>query len=263
MQVLNIEVPASLAQRWRGWFAPPRQPYVLTPRQAEAVGALDDRGRLSPELRDTFGLFGVPDDAVLGWIDEATFRAMSASDRAAVRQAQPERHHWPSAADPGRLDARMVRWVEDGVRPSRHDAVPDAAWAHAAASGLPGARGLAGRFPAASGPNCFGTVMAAAGVAGAEHEWMQREPFERWLAERAVALPRRSRPDDHPGTVLVWRSPAGQVEHAAITLGDGWALHKPSQSWYSPVKVLTVDAVKASSRAAGRRLHRYRLLTTP
>ena len=65
--------------------------------------------------------------------------------------------------------------------------------------------------------------------------------------------------NDDPGTVLVWRSPDGLVQHAAVTLGDGWALHKPSQGWMSPTKVLTVEECKASSREVGRRLERHRV----
>jgi len=37
---------------------------------------------------------------------------------------------------------------------------------------------------------------------------------------------------------------------------------KPSQRWMSPTKVLQVAEVKASYRAPGRRLHRYRLTRT-
>ena len=120
---------------------------------------------------------------------------------------------------------------------------------------LPDARRLAGTFPAGSGPNCFGTVMAAAGVAGADTVWMLREPFERWLS----ATTRPGGDDAEAGTVLVWRSPDGLVQHAAVTLGGGWALHKPSQGWMSPTKVLTVAECKASSRASGRRLERHTL----
>ena len=115
---------------------------------------------------------------------------------------------------------------------------------------------LAGRFPTKSGPNCFGTVIAAAGIADAEDVWMQREAFEEWLAANTNEGGR----DHDVGTVLVWRSPEGAVQHAAVTLGHGFALHKPSQGWMSPTKVLTVAEVKASARGVGRRLHRYRLV---
>ena len=114
---------------------------------------------------------------------------------------------------------------------------------------------VAGRFPAHSGPNCFGAVLAAAGVDGADRVWMQREPFEAWLAEHT----RPGGPDDGVGTVLVWRSRDGLVQHAAVTLGDGWALHKPSQGWMSPTKVLRVPEVKLSARTPGRLLHRHHL----
>jgi len=97
--------------------------------------------------------------------------------------------------------------------------------------------------------------MAAAGVAGAEHAWMMREPFEEWLARSTTP----GGDDGKVGTVLVWRSTAG-AEHAAVTLGAGWALHKPSQGWMSPTKVLTVAAVMRSSRASGLRVSRRRLV---
>ena len=82
---------------------------------------------------------------------------------------------------------------------------------------------------------------------------MQREPFERWLAEST----RRGGSDDEPGTVLVGRSSDHLVQHAAVAIGDGWVLHKPSQGWMSPIKILTADQAKVSARAAGRRLLRY------
>ncbi len=97
--------------------------------------------------------------------------------------------------------------------------------------------------------------MAACGISGAKDQWMQREPFEHWLTERADPGGR----DRDAGTVLVWRSADGSVQHAALTLGSGWALHKPSQGWMSPTKVLSLDGVKYSARARGRHLHRYRL----
>ena len=84
---------------------------------------------------------------------------------------------------------------------------------------------------------------------------MQREPFEAWLAVSA----RIGGNDADPGTVLVWRDPDGAAQHAAVTLGDGWALHKPSQGWMSPTKVLSVGDAKFSAREKGRRLHRYTL----
>lgn len=96
--------------------------------------------------------------------------------------------------------------------------------------------------------------MGAAGVLGAEREWMQREPFEAFLAGHT----RRGGRDDHPGTVLVWRDHSGRVQHAAVTLGGGWALHKPSQSWMTARVVLPVRGLIRYSRTRGWRLHRSR-----
>ena len=85
---------------------------------------------------------------------------------------------------------------------------------------------------------------------------MQREPFEDWLATSTVPGGK----DVEAGTVIVWRSPDGTVQHAALTLGDGWALHKPSQGWMSPTKVPTVPDVIASARSKGRRLSQRRIV---
>lgn len=106
--------------------------------------------------------------------------------------------------------------MAQGRPPCERDNVPEAVW-RSAAPLLPRARDLAGTFPHGGGPNCFGTVMGAAGVAGAEREWTQREPFGAFLAERA----RPGGQDEQPGTVLVWRDAAGAVQHAAVTLGGG------------------------------------------
>jgi len=59
--------------------------------------------------------------------------------------------------------------------------------------------------------------------------------------------------------VLIWRSPGGLAQHAAVPIGGGYALHKPSQGWMSPRKVLTVQEVIASARQPGRRITRYTL----
>jgi hypothetical protein len=243
VRVLGIDVGDDLLARWRDWLMPEVQPYVVPRQVASDLGLVDEPEGLAMELRDTFWLYDTAGAAVV-WLTRTEARRLPAD----VRRGQPAPHRWRTA-DVERDRDRVVRFVEEGRRPSRHDEV--GSW-----SGLPGARALAGRFPDRSGPNCFGAVMAAAGVAGADREWMQREPFEEFLEARTIA----GGDDDEPGTVLVWRSPDGLVQHAAITLGDGWALHKPSQGWMSPTKVLAGRDAKLSARSPGRRLERRRLV---
>jgi len=249
VRALDIEVRPELVDRWLGWFVPVDQPFLVPNEIATRMRLTDDRDRLTMEHRDTFALYSVDEDESVVWLDEEQASTLPRS----VRRAQPLPHRWPSEPLERQLDL-LIEYVEDGRRPSRHTEVPGEVW-EASARLLPCARLLAGCFPARSGPNCFGAVMAAAGVAGAAEVWMQREPFEAWLADNT----RRGGDDADPGTVLVWRDPEGAVQHAAVTLGGGWALHKPSQGWMSPTKVLTVAETKASSRAKGRRLHRYTL----
>jgi hypothetical protein len=249
-QVLGIEVGAPLLARWRDWLMPAEQPYLVPRDVALRAGLADDRERLSFEVTDSFMLYGIGDHAVC-WLSRAGSRRLPAE----VRRDQPARHRWPS----DRFDddfARIVRFVEEGRRRSRHTDVAETTWRRAS-DVLPAARDLAGTFPPGSGPNCFGTVMGVAGVAGAAGTWMQREPFEDWLA----AETRPGGRDDLPGTVLIWRDAELSVQHAAVTLGDGWALHKPSQGWMSPAKVLTVRDVIFSSRYRGHHLQRRSLVS--
>lgn len=281
MRALNIPVSPELLDRWLGWFAPAEQPFLLPAELDGGSGLRADARPLPDELRDTYWIYGDLADVPRVWLSESQFCALERPTRVALLGAQRRlgRELVPSVRGYRRLLAdttrrlgdghRFVWWpssiagheqevlreyIEEGRRPSRHDEVSEATW-RAATSLLPGARELAGTFAATSGPNCFGTVMAAAGVPGAATQWMQREPFEQWLADRT----RPGGADDRLGTVLVWRSPDGSVQHAAVAIGDGWVLHKPSQGWMSPVKILTADEAKRSARAPGRRLRRYQM----
>jgi hypothetical protein len=173
--VLAIDVRGDLLARWHDWLMPAEQPFLLPPEIAEAAGCPGDRARLSLELTDSFCLYDLGDSAVC-WLTRAQSRRLPAE----IRRGQPAPHRWPSA-DPARDLARVLRYVREGRRDSRHAAVGEATWQNAARV-LPAARELAGTFPPGSGPNCLGTVMGAAGVCGAAHTWMQREPFEDWLA---------------------------------------------------------------------------------
>ncbi|HLT61298.1 MAG TPA: hypothetical protein VK020_08910 [Microlunatus sp.] len=148
-------------------------------------------------------------------------------------------------------DRPVLRFVAEGVRPSRHREVRRSVWT-AAARLVPAAADLAGTFPDASGPNCFGTVLAAAGVPDVATEWIFPPRFEAWLAEHTEPVR-----DARPGVVLVWRNAEGSAEHAAVTIGEGYALSKPSQAWCSPRLVWTVPETITASRYPGVRLHRY------
>ncbi len=70
--------------------------------------------------------------------------------------------------------------------------------------------------------------MATAGQAEVANERIMREPFNAWLTERTTPI-QGTRYDHGPGVVLVWRNSAGQPDHAAVTIGGGYAVTKPSQ----------------------------------
>lgn len=255
-EVLGIEVTHEQLLQWRAWTMPVDQPFVVPRSVAHDLGLRDEPERVTFELKDTFLLYGV-DDRAICWLDRAAERALPAS----LRRAQPTRHLWRSGDDASAIARdleRVVAYVVEGRRASRHREITERAWADIDAV-LPGAREIAGTFSRASGPNCFGAVLAAAGVEGAREEWMQREPIEAWLRERTRLLPRHDT-DDGLGVVHVWRNPEGLIDHAAVSLGGGYALHKPSCGWMSPTKVLTTRELMASARVPGRRVRRHRLL---
>ena len=268
MRALNIEVADGLLERWVEWFGPAVQPFVADAELASFVGEQTTGVSLSDEVRDTYCLYGLSSGLRYVWLDEAQFRDAARHHRSAPGCLRTFDRGLFRASDRGslswatRCDALMAtgscgghrcwtaarlaltEYIEDGRRPSRHDEVPENVW-DSAARILPNAQRLAGTFAGGSGPNSFGTVIAAAGGARCRHGMdAQREPFERRLTDKT----RPGGHDDAPGTVLVWRSPDGLSQHAAVTLGDGWVLHKPSQGWMSPNKVLTTEECKAPPR---------------
>jgi hypothetical protein len=283
MRVLGVPVPADLLRQWAQWLAPERQPFFLTAGEAADLGMTAGEPVTDPQLRDTYAMYDAS-GLVVSWLTEPEFLALPRGARSGLVRAQlghqraavPTVRRWLPLIGPKARDQadghRFVWWpsllaghaagvlphlVSEDLLPDQRAAVPDATWDRAAQV-LPRARELAGTFPIGSGPNCFGTVMAAAGVPGAATAWMQREPFESWL--RSATRPGGR--DEVPGTVLVWRSVAGStVQHAAVTLGAGWALHKQSQCWYSPRLVLRTADVIAASRTRGWRLSRYSVTT--
>lgn len=246
--VLGIPVDPRRLLQWRDWLMPDEQPFVMTKAQARELGLTDEPGRVTQEAQGSFMLYGV-DDLAVCWVTREQASALPAS----IISSQPGEHHWSSADVEADVE-RVAAYVVDGRRPSRHMEITAAQW-RTIASVLPKARRLAGTFPDGSGPNCFATVMAAAGIEGAEHTWMLREPFEQWLAEHTVRLAARDRRNDL-GVVYVRRRD-GLVDHAAVSLGEGYALHKPSDGWMSPTKVLTVRELMASARVPGRRVQRH------
>ncbi|TKK80619.1 hypothetical protein FDA38_19035 [Kribbella jiaozuonensis] len=277
MTVLGIDVSPDLLERWVDWLAPDEQPFFVTKKQATEWKLDPDDREPTPQDRDTYLIYNVDRQAArTAWLGAGQFQELPRADRARLVRAQftygrgavPSVRRWSPILGPElkqQADGhRFVWWkslltdpkavlleiVSEDLGPSRHAEVRT--WPRQ----FERVRELAGTFPDGSGPNCFGTVMAASGVEGAENVWMLREPFEDWLANHTE----RGGRDDVPGTVFVWRDTALRVQHAALTVGDGWMLHKPSQSWMTPRKIRSVGEVKRATRTAGWRLERHRVV---
>ena len=144
---------------------------------------------------------------------------------------------WQTLSAASRRGVLLHLLTEDRL-PHRGAEVTPALWANLDAR-LPDVRRLAGTFARESGPNCFGTVMAACGAPLADELWMHQGPFTRWLD----ASTHPSDTHDNLGTVLVWHDAHGQLQHAALALGGGWVLQKDAQSWLAPRQIVGLPEV--------------------
>lgn len=145
--------------------------------------------------------------------------------------------------------AERRRWLHQFVSQDRISCLSgdldEDGWARLTEQHGPQIRLLAGTFAPHSGPNCLGTVLAAAtrsphlalSIAG---HWLHPEVFLRGLAERgyqATDLPAEA--DAMPaGAVINFVDESGRVQHAAYYLGDGLVLNKDAQSWFTPRQIL-------------------------
>jgi hypothetical protein len=97
--------------------------------------------------------------------------------------------------------------------------------------------------------------MAAAGVPHSEDDCVVEQRFLDWVESASQPGGR----DDDPGTLLVWRATGGTPVHAAVTIGDGWALEKASGEWWTPRAIRSVRDVIRASRVPGQHLGRHQL----
>ena len=280
MRVLGVSVGQELLASWATWLAPDPQPFLYEDSRFGDVAS--DDGDVTPELRDTYRLWGGTAKLRRLWLSEERFRALPRKTRAALvreqvrcgRGAVPavrawsdlvsradmwengDGHRfvlWPSLVAANR-DAILERAVSTDRLASRHHEVDKSTW-RACERWLPRARELAGSFPDGSTTCCFDTVIAATG-ADEPHACDALEPFERWLSRAC----RRGGAAGRLGSVLVWRTVEGELVHAAVSIGDGWVLEKPSQDWHSPRAIVTERDVVRTTRLPGQRLERHTLI---
>ena len=281
MQVLNCPVDEAMWRRWEAHFAPQAQPFFLS---EDCVGTFASQVRWTRRefgemrtplsLNDTFQLYEVSAEATWAlWLDDAAFFSLSASARRLLLEEQRRLGRggvvalddWLDKAGPADSvlleaaadDGSFVWWTSlwrkltpalrrrvllsfvasDRLPCERHN-LSEEHWQEVDAR-FPAVRSLAGTFVSESGANCLSTVVAACGVPAVAEVWLHPAPFSRWLETRAT----ETNDFDALGTVLVWRS-QDEVQHAALCLGDGWALHKEAQAWFAPRQVTALSDVR-------------------
>lgn len=285
--ILGVDVPPDLVELWCGWLAPDPQPFIVgtDARWQELEG---DSGVITPELRDTFRLWAVAPGSQLLWLSDERFHGLPKPVRASLVREQvtrrsgnppgvggvPSVRGWRDLLDPTALRReadghRFVWWpglvATDPIGildrllsadrlPSRHAEVSNSVWRRCEDI-LPNAQAVAGTWPQGSSSCCFSTVMTAAGSddSGACDSV---EPFGEWLDSAC----RKGGNLSDAGTVLVWRDRDGLPVHAAVAIGEGWGLEKPSQEWHSPHAVATISDIIRTTRLPGQRLEKHTIL---
>lgn len=289
LAVLGVNVDEGLLESWCGWLAPDPQPFVVA--REERWGEIEaDNGVITPELRDTFRLWAVGPDSRLIWLSEDRFHSLPKRVRASLVREQvirrrgnrpgvgavPSVRGWQDVLDVVQLrrqaDGHRFAWWATLVEtdrvgvlnrllstdrlPSRHSEVRPSTW-RCCERVLPNAYRLAGTWPEGSTSCCFSTVMVAAGAGADGRDACDSvEPFDAWLNTNC----RKGGDPSNAGTVLVWRDRDGVPVHAAVSIGDGWALEKPSQEWHSPHAVAAIRDVIRTARLPGQRLEKHTIM---
>lgn len=160
------------------------------------------------------------------------------------------------------------RWLQHFVAEGRESCLssrlrPDQ-WEQIDQRHGPQIRLLAGTFAPTSGPNCFATVLAAvtsspnlaASIAG---HWLHPVPMLRGLAERGFELSTMpGDPEALPaGAVVLLVDDERRPQHAFYCLGDGLALNKDAQSWFTPRQIRPVAEILRSWITQSLRAHVY------
>jgi hypothetical protein len=280
VRLLEIEVPAELLRRWRRYLAPEWQPFFVRPEDGLSSPEMDALPVLTDDLRCTYTAWRVRDATAVVWFDEKSYMELSRADRARLVRSQVERRRgavpsvrrWQGDFEVDKLRAqadghRFVWWpslldenpepvmraqVEDGQLPTRHREVSEETWRRCK-DVVPRARDIVGAFPESSGANCFGTTLAATGRAVVADRALQ-DQFESFLEEHCTPGGR----DEDPGTVLVWRDRDAIPSHSAVTIGDGWGVEKPAETWWTPTIVADVAQLIRVNRSVGLQLERHR-----
>ena len=279
MTVAGCELTSSIFSRWQQHFAPAAQPFFASESLSRKLPAWPRftreefaRSGVSLSLHDTFTTYSVSKEAVwVVWLTQGAFSSLSPTVQAALLAKQRDfGRGGVFSADKAvgvleaetlttpNLNGLFVWWPELWVRLSdgekyavlkafaetdrlpcrRHDLEPDD-WERIARV-LPGARELAGTFLPDSGGNCLATIMTAFGVPAVAELWIHPEPFERWLEAFSPLSDIVVEPV--LGNVLVWRD-GDRVQHAAVSLGKGYVLHKEAQGWFAPRQVMRLGDV--------------------
>lgn len=288
LEILNCRIDNATLTAWKEHFAPTAQPFFVRrqfPLPSRSGSRWLDssavREALSLSAHDTFATYEVASDARhLLLLDEGAFESLPpelraellheqlAVGRGGVVQVHDLTEHltrseidrvtaaasdglvvwWPSlfATLSDATQARLLAdFASDDRPPCRRAELSPEHWRRAlrAISGIPS---RAGTFHPDSGPNCFGAVIEAFTGRHITRR-TERYEFETWLGAR-VAGPGAA---EELGTVLLWRDDHNALQHAAVSLGDGYAFHKEAQTWWSPWQVVRLTEVIERWQDAG------------
>lgn len=275
MTFAGCPVPEATLAAWKQHWAPPAQPFFVSDALVQRLPSWPRftreefrRSCVPLSLHDTFTTYNVAETPWVIWLTYEAFCKLGHGERLELLTEQRGFGragvvHLDGVADQidiARLtslttDSLFVWWprlwnllhaseqsrvlrtfVETDRLFCRRGEISSEHW-QCIANGLPGARELAGSFLPESGGNCLATVMAAFGAPAIAECWVHPEPFERWLKQFSLSDSAHILESPALGQILVWRDDNARVQHAAVSLGESFVLHKEAQGWYAPRQV--------------------------
>ncbi len=283
-------VPEATLAAWKRHWSPPSQPFFISDALARRLPPWPrftrkefQQSGVPLSLHDTFATYDVTGTPRVAWLTYRAFYSLGGRERLELLTEQrgfgrggvvhlgdvadqldttrlsaltadglfvwwPQLWNLLHASEQNRV---LQTFVETDRLFCRRGELSSEDWRRVASS-LPGARELAGSFLPESGGNCLATVIAAFGAPAIAECWVHPEPFERWLEQFSLSDSAQMTRAPALGQVLVWRDENVRVQHAAVSLGKDFVLHKEAQGWYAPRQVSRLDETLARWQDDGK-----------
>jgi hypothetical protein len=160
----------------------------------------------------------------------------------------PDMRLWQAIPDDVRI-RWIIDWISLDAPHCRSSTLSEHDWLRL---NQPNVRKLAGTFASKSGPNCFATTVAAISrsdgdVTQIADQWLHQPEFLAALYQHGYQVNLSASVSDLAlyDAVLVWFDHDHRAQHTCYLVGEGLAINKNSQAWFSPRQLLLIKEIVA------------------